>query len=63
MGSLNPHGLDFFFFLIMYYNSYCKIIGKASALLEMIAFKDGGDVVVFHAMEATKKILDELGML
>jgi hypothetical protein len=29
----------------------------------MIAFEDGDDVVVFHAKKATKKILDELGML
>jgi hypothetical protein len=38
-------------------------VSPSGRLLEMIAFEDGDDVVVFHAMKATKKILDELGML
>ena len=32
-------------------------------LLEMIAFEDGEDTVIFHAMRATKKILAELDIL
>jgi len=44
---------------------YMVAIGASSKgrLIEMIAFDDGGDTVIFHAMKATKKILDELGML
>ena len=32
-------------------------------LIEMIAFDDADDTVIFHANKATKKVLNELGML
>ena len=38
-------------------------ISLKGRLLEMIAFEDGDDIVVFHAMKATKKTLVELGIL
>jgi hypothetical protein len=38
-------------------------VSPSGRLLEIVAFEDGDDVVVFHAMKATKKILSELGML
>ncbi|MDR1421804.1 MAG: hypothetical protein LBI64_02945 [Coriobacteriales bacterium] len=44
---------------------YMVAVGVSSSgkLIEMIAFDDGEDTVIFHAMKATKKILTELNML
>ena len=44
---------------------YMVAIGMSAngRLIQMIAFEDGGDIVIFHAMKATKKTLDELNML
>ena len=44
---------------------YMVAIGVSSKgrLIEMIAFDDDGDTVIFHAMKASKKTMDELGML
>jgi hypothetical protein len=44
---------------------YQVAVGVSSngKLLEMLAFDDNGDTVIFHAMKATKKILSELDML
>jgi hypothetical protein len=38
-------------------------VSPSGRLLEMIAFEDADDTVIFHAMKATKKILSELDML
>jgi len=38
-------------------------VSPSSKLIQMIAFNDGDDAVVFHAMKATNKILIELGIL
>jgi hypothetical protein len=38
-------------------------VSPSGRLLELIAFEDDEDVVIFHAMKATKKILIELNML
>lgn len=45
---------------------YMVAVGAASSgrMLEMIAFEDGSDIVVFHALTPpTKKLLRELKML
>ena len=44
---------------------YMVAVGVSSSgkLIQMIAFDDGGDMVIFHAMKATNKVLIELGML
>jgi hypothetical protein len=38
-------------------------VSPKGRLIAMIAFDDDGDTVVFHAMRASKKTMDELGML
>jgi hypothetical protein len=38
-------------------------VSQNGKLIEMIAFDDADDIVIFHALKATKKMLTELGML
>jgi hypothetical protein len=45
--------------------AYMVAVGVSSngKLIEMLAFDDEDDTVIFHALKATKKILNELDML
>jgi hypothetical protein len=38
-------------------------VSPSGRLVELIAFDDDGDTIIFHAMKATKNILVELGIL
>ncbi len=38
-------------------------ISTKGRLIEIIAFEDDGEMIIFHAMKASRKMMDELGIV